>query len=88
MLLSAILLAWPLQQAVAPELYSFQQDAMARLLAGDALAPDYRQQLQGMPPSERVEAIIFLRRAGLLTGKSWRVDDLLRPARNDMESDE
>ncbi|AUH33762.1 hypothetical protein [Paracoccus tegillarcae] len=83
MLLSALLLSWPLQQASMPELAQFQRQAEETLLAGETLAPDYRLQLLGMPPAERIEALIFLRRIGLLTGKSWRVGDMLQSASDD-----
>lgn len=80
MWLSALLLALPLQQAAAPELQEFQAQAIERLLEGKSLPPDYRHQLLAMPPEDRVSAIIFLRRAGLMTGRPWTIDDLLRPA--------
>lgn len=80
MLLSALLFVLPLQQAVAPDLQEFQSQAVERLLDGKSLPPDYRQQLMAMPPDDRVSAIIFLRRAGLMTGRPWTIEDLLRPA--------
>lgn len=80
MLAAMFLLGWPTQQATAPDLIGFRNRAEMALMAGEALPADYRQQLLRMPPAERIEAIIYLRRIGLLTGRAWRVDDLLRPA--------
>lgn len=80
MILAALLLSWPLQQDATTALTQFRQQSEAKLLAGEALAPDYRQHLATLPPAERIEAIIFLRRIGLLTGRAWQVDDLLSPA--------
>lgn len=80
MWLSALMLALPLQQAVAPDLQAFQAQAVEGLLEGKPLPPDYRRQLMAMPPEDRVSAIIFLRRAGLMTGRTWTIEDLLRPA--------
>lgn len=83
MYLAALLLSLPLQQASGADLTAFQRQAEMTLLSGDRLAPDYRQQLLTLPPEDRIEAIIFLRRIGLLTGKRWRVDDMLRPAQTE-----
>lgn len=88
MLVSALLLAWPLQQAVLPDLRDFRDEATVLLLEGGTLPTDYRRQLLAMPPAERIEAIIFLRRAGLLTGQTWQIDQLLKPAADPTETAE
>lgn len=85
MLLSALILSLSLQQASGADLAAFQRQAERTLLSGERLPPDYRQQLLAMPPEDRIEAIIFLRRIGLLTGKSWRIDDMLRPVQQEEE---
>lgn len=88
MLVPALLLVWPLQQAIAPDLLEFRAEITAELLEGGALPADYRRQLMAMPPAERIEAIIFLRRAGLLTGRAWQITDLLSPAAKPTETAE
>ena len=34
----------------------------------------------GMEPSVRLQALVFLRRAGLLTADPWPLEDILKPA--------
>ena len=80
MLVSALLLAWPLQQALGPDLEAFREAAQTLLLDGKSLPADYRGILREMTPSDRIEAIIFLRRAGLMTDRPWTITDLLAPA--------
>lgn len=58
----------------------FIEEATSRLLEGGRLLPDYRLRLLELEPAERLRALAFLRRAGLLTGASWPAGDLLRPA--------
>ncbi|WP_299911523.1 hypothetical protein [uncultured Paracoccus sp.] len=79
MLVPALLLVWPMQQAVAPDLQGYRQRAETLLLDGGTLPPDYRGELRDMSPADRIEAIIFLRRAGLMTGRPWTIGDLLAP---------
>lgn len=64
----------------SPRPETFEQEATRWLLEGRDLPPDYRPRLLEMTPSRRLQAIVFLRRSGLLTGKSWRLDDILKPA--------
>ncbi|MFD2813511.1 hypothetical protein ACFSYD_01195 [Paracoccus aerius] len=33
-----------------------------------------------MPPEARLQALVFLRRAGLLTADAWPLADILNPA--------
>lgn len=63
-----------------PEAAAYAEDATQRLLAGDALPPDYRLQLMAMSPDARLQTLIYLRRAGLLTGEPWPLVDILGPA--------
>lgn len=70
-------------EAAAPDstpLAAFTQEAAGWLLEGKRLPPDYRLRLLGMAPAERLQAIIFLRRAGLLTDAAWSLSDILKPA--------
>ena len=69
-------------QPVAGDLTAapFIEEAEAWLLNGERLPPDYRQRLFAMAPGPRMEAIIWLRRSGLLIDRVWSVDDLMRPA--------
>lgn len=85
MLVSVMLLVWPLQQAVAPDLPGFRAAKEALLLEGESLPTDYRQELMAMSPAERIEAIIFLRRSGLLTDQTWQIGDLLAPPQDRTE---
>lgn len=64
---------------MAPNVAAFAEQASGWLLEGRSLPGDYRLQLLHMPPDERLQAIIFLRRSGLLTAAPWTLDELLRP---------
>lgn len=88
MLVSILLFSMPLQQSATPELLEYRSRFEARLLEGGSLPADYRLELLEMPAAERIEAIIFLRRSGLLTGQSWRADDLLRSPKSMTEPEE
>ncbi len=63
-----------------PDAAVYADDATQRLLAGEALPPDYRLHLMAMSPDARLQALIFLRRAGLLTADAWPLTDILAPA--------
>lgn len=53
-------------------------DEMTRRLLDGQMAPgNIETRLMALPPAERFEVIMFLRRSGLLTGKSLSVDRLL-----------
>ncbi|MBM3603951.1 MAG: phage portal protein [Alphaproteobacteria bacterium] len=56
----------------------FAQEATGWLLEGKGLPRDYRVTLMQMDSSDRLRAIAYLRRIGLLTGAPWSLDDLLR----------
>lgn len=60
-------------------LEEFTRDTSVMLLEGRGLPADYRHRLLAMSPSDRLQAIIFLRRSGLLTGDLWTLEDVLRP---------
>lgn len=75
--LTAMLGAGP---ASADALESFTQAASGWLLAGEALPRDYRLTLMRMDSADRLRAIAYLRRIGLLTDRPWTLDELLRPA--------
>lgn len=56
------------------------RDATDRLLAGESLPADTDERLMRLAPADRVEVLIFLRRAGLLSGPGWPAERLLAPA--------
>lgn len=68
------------------DLGAFTAEASAWLLDGETVPRDYRVRLLRMPPPERLQAIVFLRRAGLLTDDAWSLADILKPASADEES--
>ncbi|WP_211659318.1 hypothetical protein [Paracoccus indicus] len=59
----------------------FAADANGWLLSGRGLPRDYRVTLMQMDSADRISAIAYLRRIGLLTDSPWSLDDLLRPAK-------
>lgn len=67
------------QPGLPPAVASLAAEAQDRLLAGEELPPDYRLRLLAMPPDERLLAIIYLRRSGLLKAEAWPLEDVLRP---------
>ena len=67
--------------ASAMDAEQLARDASEWLLSGQGLPRDYRVRLMQMDSAERLLAIAYLRRVGLLTDRPWTVDDLLRPAR-------
>ena len=68
--------------SATPNFDSFTADMSAMILDGRDLAPDYRHLLMEMSPTDRLQAIIFLRRSGLLKGGIWSMEDVLRPPVN------
>ncbi|MFC3168170.1 MULTISPECIES: hypothetical protein [Paracoccus] len=69
--------------ALLPDAAALAEDATAWLLEGEPLPPDYRIRLMRMPPEARLQALVFLRRAGLLTADAWALSDVLDPAAAD-----
>ena len=65
--------------ALLPDAAALADEATAWLLEGEALPPDYRARLMRMPPEARLQALVFLRRAGLLTADAWSLSDILAP---------
>lgn len=63
-----------------PEVAAFTDEAAGWLLAGERLPPDYRVRLLRMRPADRLQVIVFLRRAGLLSDAAWSLADILKPA--------
>jgi len=51
----------------------------ALLLAGAASFPDLDRRLAGLAPADRLLAVAYLRRAGLLSGPMLPLDSLLAP---------
>lgn len=76
----ALTLIATMAQTSAPALTDFQAEINALLLDGLPLPPDYPHRLRAMPPAQRIEALIYLRRTGMLTGRVWPLVDLLAPA--------
>lgn len=83
MLIAAIIAlgasAVPAEPMLLPEAATFAEEATGWLLEGRGLPRDYRVQLLRMSPEARLQALVFLRRSGLLTSDSWALDDILRP---------
>lgn len=83
MLIAAIIAlgtsAAPADLPLLPDAAAFAEEATGWLLEGRNLPPDYRLRLMRMPPEARLQALVFLRRAGLLTADAWTLDDILRP---------
>lgn len=73
---------WP------PAIAEYAEEASGWLLDGDGLPRDYRVRLMRMQPSARLQAIVFLRRAGLLTADAWTLDEILKPATGGREAGE
>lgn len=78
MMLAALVLA--AAQALSPAASAFVDDATARLLAGEELAPDFPVRLQALPPDQRLLVIAYLRRAGFLADVVMPVDWVISPA--------
>lgn len=72
--------AAPTEEPLLPEAAALASQATEWLLAGEALPADYRLRLLAMRPEARLQAIVFLRRAGLLTGDGWALSDILGPS--------
>lgn len=66
---------------------SFNAEAAEWLLAGEGLPVDWRHRLKTMAPADRIQALVFLRRSGLLKGQSWSIEDILAPPL-DVKNDE
>lgn len=63
----------------------FAETASGWLLDGQGLPRDHRIMLMQMDSADRIRAIAYLRRLGLMTGQPWTVDDLLRPAATEID---
>ncbi|WP_182911578.1 hypothetical protein [Paracoccus sp. JM45] len=63
----------------------FASDANGWLLSGQGLPRDYRVTLMQMDSADRISAIAYLRRIGLMNDRPWTLDDLLRPAKEPAE---
>lgn len=71
--------------SLPPEISAYAEEASGWLLDGESLPPDYRVRLMRMPPATRLQAIVFLRRAGLLRDDAWTLEDILKPATGGQE---
>lgn len=74
-----MVMALPAWAEGAMSLDQFKQANSDRLLAGRGIVPDWRDQLVAMPPADRLEALIFLRRSGLLQSPAWPIEAVLAP---------
>ena len=63
-----------------PDAAALADEATGWLLEGEPLPVDYRARLMAMPPEARLQALVFLRRAGLLTAGPWPLSDILDPS--------
>lgn len=70
----------PADPALLPDAAALADEATGWLLEGEPLPPDYRARLMAMPPEARLQALVFLRRAGLLTADPWPLSDILDPS--------
>ncbi len=68
------------EMPMLPDAAALAEDATGWLLDGEPLPRDYRLRLLSMPPEARLQALVFLRRAGLLTADAWPLADILNPA--------
>ncbi|MBU2956825.1 hypothetical protein Q4511_14885 [Paracoccus sp. 1_MG-2023] len=71
-------MAFVASAASAGGIEAYRQQASEWLLTGQRLPRDYRVELMAMESADRISAIAYLRRIGLLTGRAWSLDDLLR----------
>ena len=85
-MLQALVLA--VAQAISPAAAEFIEDATARLIAGEELAPDFPVRLQALPPDQRLLVIVHLRRAGYLSDIVMPLDWILSPAAPSAEDGE
>lgn len=76
-LLTSAVTAFTDMPDLSPDMKEFAQEASVWVLEGRELPPDYRPKLKAMNPTDRLQAIIFLRRSGLLREDIWSLDDLL-----------
>lgn len=83
-----LLAALSASPALSQNLDSFRATASDWLLSGQGLPRDYRVTLMQMEAADRLRAIAYLRRIGLLTERTWSLDDILRPAATRTESRE
>lgn len=72
--------------ALLPDAAALADEATDWLLTGEPLPRDYRVRLLAMPPEARLQALVFLRRSGLLTAEAWTLSDILSPAPADPDS--
>ena len=75
----------PAGPALLPDAAALADEATGWLLEGEPLPVDYRARLMAMPPEARLQALVFLRRAGLLTSDPWPLSDILGPAGKDAQ---
>ncbi len=88
LLISAALAGGALPGSAAPTRDGLIQEATDLLLSGEALPPDLDLRLMELPPAERIEVLIFMRRSGMLTGPGWTIDQLLAPSTKQETHDE
>ena len=88
LLISAALAGGALPGSAAPTRDGLIQEATDLLLSGEALPPDMELRLMALPPAERIEVLIFMRRSGMLTTPGWTIDRLLAPSTRQEASDE
>lgn len=90
MLLSALLtsavVAAADNVALSPEVQAFSRETTEWVLAGQELPSDYQSRLRMMNPADRLQAIIILRRSGLLETDTWPLDDLLSKAETEEQT--
>lgn len=63
----------------SPQAQAYADEAQNRMLAGQGLPRDFRRDLAGLAPVDRYAVVIWLRRAGMLTGPVIPIDEMLAP---------
>jgi len=80
LILSSALATVPAGQEPARD--ALIREATEWLLNGEDLPRDLDERLMRLSPSDRIEALVFLRRSGMLIGPAWSAERLLAPAKN------
>lgn len=88
MLLALAVSALPVVTADPKDAAAFTATATDWVLSGQSLPADYLQQLAAMPPDQRLLAVVFLRRSGLLKGAAIPAAAMMAPAAADAEAGE
>lgn len=78
-MLVSVLMSALLISGASAEAEAYAVRAQDLLLAGGQLGPDFRHELAALTPVDRYAVVIWLRRAGLLTGPEIPIAEMLAP---------